>query len=88
LKNSPPEETDLTHRVSFGKNSEDEEFRISSKPVLSYSDKLNDSNNFGLGKNTQNKSQKYMKNVKMGQNQYLDVQDVIRENKKHNKKLL
>lgn len=88
LEKNPIEDTDLKNRVSFGQEMEDEEYKVNSKSVFSYSDDLNESNKFGMGGNKANiKSQKYMDNVKMSQSKYLDVQDVIRQNNRNSDKL-
>jgi hypothetical protein len=77
----PEVSTDLKNRVSFGDN---EEFKVSSVPMLNYSDEFEDGHRFGFAKKTPHmKSQKYMNNLNLSHNQYFDVQDVIRENKKH-----
>ena len=81
-----PVETHLKNRVSFGGGGANEEFKISSTPMLHHSDDFAEGNRFGYAKKTpQMKSQKYVNNVRMFQHQYMDVQDVIRENKKHNR---
>ena len=67
-----PESTDLKNRVSFGKTSEDNDFRVSSKPILSYSEDMHNSNKFGISKNFGNmKSQKYLNNMKNSHNKDL-----------------
>lgn len=87
MDKAPRGETDLRNRMSFGRASDDiEEFTISSKPILHYSEDLNDDNRFGLSNKGPNmKSQKYMQNVRLSDNKYMDVEDVIMKNKKLNR---
>lgn len=63
-------DTNLKNRMSFGNSSDNqEEFIVYSTPILSYNEDYQDSR-FGFGKKTPHiKSLKYMKNVKLGQNQ-------------------
>ena len=82
-------QTDLKNRISFGDTSVNEEFKINSTPMLNDSDDLVEDHRFGFARKTpQMKSQKYTDNLRFSQNQYYDVQDVIRENKKNHKDAL
>jgi hypothetical protein len=77
------EETNLRTRMSFGRGSDDnEEVKISSRPI-NYSHDLNDGHKHVFSnKDDHMKSQKYMNNVRLSENKYMDVQDVITKNKK------
>ena len=89
LEKAPAEDTDLKgkNRVSFGRASdEDDQHRISSRPIMNYSEEVGANPRFSNMRGDPHvKSQKYMNNVKMTENQYMDVQDVIRQNKHLNR---
>jgi hypothetical protein len=83
MDKAPRDETNLRNRMSFGRGSDDnEEVHISSRPI-NYSHDINDNHKQGFSnKDDHMKSQKYMNNVRLSENKYMDVQDVITKNKK------
>lgn len=81
MDSDPKVATDLKSRSNYDKKTfanTNEEFKISSTPMLDISHRLGDDD--------RTESSKYMKNVKLSQSNFMDIQDVIRENNRQRSK--